>query len=608
MSGSVVVVRVVVHAPSATSVTLVVFDHDDRVVERRAMRREGDEWIGEVADGTVYGIVADGDGPGFDASKVLLDPRALEVRFPAGHDRDLARRRGAPNEGCSPLAIARAPGGVRPRRWSTRAPVVYEAHVRGLTRRRARDEAGTFPALIDELARLARLGFSVIELLPVHQFDPAEPNYWGYQPLAFGAVHRQYAAGVDAAAELAEVVAAAHEHLIEVWLDVVFNHTTEEDEHGPTYTLRGLADDMYYARHSDGRYVDDSGCGNTIDVSSAPAQELIVWALDRFADLGVDGFRFDLATILARHPPFIDRLSEWASRRGVRMVAEPWDITTYMTGRSFPGRDWMQWNDRFRDDVRRFVRGDDGMVAALQLRLSGSPDLFDHPMRSVNYVTAHDGFTMYDLVAYDRKRNDANGHGGADGAAENWSWNCGWEGDDGVPDDVAGLRARQLRNAWCLVALAHGVPMAVAGDEIGRTQRGNNNAYRLDDETSWVDWGRAERFGDLERFVGRLLALRHRHPVLAQDDWWGDAITWFGTDAGPDVSHHSRSVAWCVGDLYVMVNAWSEPLELTVQAHGPWRRAVDTSRPPPDDIPDTPAPLDDARYRVAPRSVVVLER
>ena len=240
----------------------------------------------------------------------------------------------------------------------------------------------------------------------------------------------------------------------------------------------------------------------------------------------------------------------------------------------------MQWNDRFREDARGFLRGEPGMLAALRQRVQGSPDLFDSPMESVNFVACHDGFTLYDVVAYDHKHNEDNGWSGADGASENRSWNCGWEGDDGVPDEVLALRRRQLRNAWCLLALSHGVPMAGMGDELGRTQGGNNNAYNQDNETSWVDWDRATEFADLERFVSALLAVRARHPVLAQPTFWGDAVRFSEPDA------EGRALTWQVGDLYVLANAWWEPVDVALEEPGPWRRVVDTSLEPPEDIVD----------------------
>ncbi len=483
--------------------------------------------------------------------------------------------------------------------------MVYEAHVRGLTRRAAGAHPGTYAALVDQLPRLVELGVSVVELLPIHQNDPAEGSYWGYMPLNFAAVHRQYAATADAAAELAGFADAAHRHDIEVWVDVVFNHTTEVDALGPTYHLRGLADTAFYRLREDGSYIETTGCGNDIDAESTLAQDLIMWSLDRLADLGVDGFRFDLAAVLSRSHTLIERLDRWAASRGVAMIAEPWDaVGNYQVGRAWPGDGWMQWNDRFRDDVRSFLRAEP-VASVLRQRVQGSPDLFDTPMESVNFVSCHDGFTLYDVVAYDHKHNEANGWAGMDGTGDNRSWNSGWEGDDGVPDDVMALRRRQLRNAWCLLALSHGVPMASMGDELGRTQGGNNNAYNQDNETSWVDWDRAEQFADLQHFVGRLLALRARHPVLSQTTWWGDdARFWELGD---------RTLAWQVGDLYVVANAWWEPvdapIELPIVGAGAWRRVIDTSLAPPEDVvgPDDAPPVG-TTYHVAPRTVIVLER
>jgi isoamylase len=577
-----------VAAPDARAVALVVFDSEFRPGPAQPLRRDGDDWVGELAEGTAYGLVADGEGSRFDPAMVLVDPRATEVVFP---------RAGGP------LGVARRPPPARPGRRATRAPVVYEAHVRGLTQLANVDHPGTYAALTGQLPRLAALGVSVLELMPVHQGDPTDGSYWGYMPLNFGAVERRYAASDDAADELAAFVAAAHDHDIEVWLDVVFNHTAEIDAAGPTYHLRGLADAAFYRLREDGSYIEASGCGNDLDFTSHAAQDLVMWALDRLADLGVDGLRFDLAAIVARDAGFVERLDRWAAGRGVRMIAEPWDAAgTYLLGRAWPGRGWLQWNDRFREDVRGFLRGEPGLVDVLQLRLQGSPDVFDSPLHSVNYVACHDGFTLYDLVAYDRKHNEANGQGGRDGSDHNRSWNCGWEGDDGVPPEVMELRRRQLRNAWCLLALAHGVPMFAMGDEFGRTQRGNNNAYNQDNETSWVDWARAAEFADLERFVTSLLALRRRHAALSQPDWWGDAAQWFGTDGPADLGPQSRSLAWTVGDVYVMANAWWEPLEFAIQVPGPWRRVIDTT------FPDSRPAEVGVSYVVGPRSVVVLER
>ncbi len=587
------VFAVSVFAPGAARVDAVL---DDATVVELHRERPLDDWVGEVPVGARYLLLLDGDRP-------VLDPRATEVWFPPGHSRAAARAGGEIDVAAFPRAVARPWPAPRPPRHTERPLLVYEAHVRGLTKRRERPDAGTFRAAIDELPRLRGLGVSVLELLPVHQFDPDEGNYWGYMPLVFGAVHRQYASSDDPTAELAELVEAAHDLEIEVWLDVVLNHTTEEHRGGPTYTLRALAEREYYVVDHDGHYLDDAGTGNVVDATSPSARRLIMEALDRFADLGVDGFRFDLAAVLARDADFVRAIGDWGDRRGVRLIAEPWDMARYLLGSDFPDDRWLQWNGEFRDDLRGFLRGEPGLVPAVANRLAGSPDLFVSPMRSLNFLTAHDGFTMYDLVSYDHRHNEANGWGNTDGHHDNRSWNGGWEGDDGVPDSVLALRERQMRNAMCLLLLGHGVPMFVAGDEFARTQLGNNNAYNQDNETSWIDWERAQEYADHERFVRRLVEIRGAHPILFDPDRWGDAMVLHGAGGAPDTSFESRSIAWSVDGLYVMANMWWEPVEFEIQQPGDWWIALDTTDP-------WSAPVGSragSHVTVGPRSIVVLE-
>ena len=306
----------------------------------------------------------------------------------------------------------------------------------------------------------------------------------------------------------------------------------------------------------------------------------------------------------------------------VRLVAEAWDLSAYLLGQVFPGIMWKQWNGRFRDDLRSFVKGDDATVPALMQRVYGSSDLFPdgpgdmyRPYQSVNFVTAHDGFCLYDLVAYDERHNEANGHGNADGTGDNRSWNCGWEGDADVPAEVLALRLRQMKNFAALLMLSNGVPMFVAGDEFGNTQGGNNNPYNQDNETTWLDWDRLETHRDLFEFFKAMIALRKRRRSIARSRFWRDDVHWFGTGGGPDLGPWSHSVAWHLsgaafdeGDLYVIANAHHEELVFEVQMPGPWRRIVDTSRPTGQDVCDGPAaPLvTQGKVRVGPRSVVVL--
>jgi glycogen operon protein len=588
---------IAVHSSGIPAVQARVDDGPRIALERDPVT--GD-WTGQVPIGSRYVIAASGD-------RLALDPRATEVWFPPGHSREANKHHRSVSDADFPRAVAAPWPTRRPQRHTTRPLVVYEAHVRGLTATRPRPDAGTFRAAIDELPRLADLGVSVLELLPVHQYDPDEGNYWGYMPLVFGAVHRQYAAGDRPAEELADLVSAAHDHDIEVWLDVVVNHTTEADRTGPNYSLRILDEREYYVVRPDGTYLDDAGTGNVIDAFSPQSRRLIMECLDRFADLGVDGFRFDLAAVLARDADFVRAIGDWGERRGVRLVAEPWDMARYLLGPDFPDQRWMQWNGEFRDDVRGFLRGEPGMVPLMVQRLAGSPDLFTSPMCSLNFLTAHDGFTMYDLVAYDHRHNEANGWDNTDGHHHNRSWNCGWEGDVDVPDEVMALRRQQLRNAVCLLLLSHGVPMFVAGDEFARTQGGNNNAYNQDNETSWLDWdGRGADWADHERFVRDVLAVRAAHPVLWDPERWGSRLATFGANGGPDLGHESRSIAWAVDGLYVMANMWWEPVEFTVQVPGDWRLVIDTTVDVVNAMESAPA--SGPAVTVGPRSIVVLRR
>ena len=581
---------------AARSAAVIVVDREEPRVPFAVFAMslaDGEMWtadipVGAIGDADLYGFCVEGPADGrtgsrFDPAKLLLDPEALEVWFPPEHDRDLARVVAAPTLGRSPFGVlpvaARAPAPVMPRgpRHALNDLVIYEVHVRGASVRSpnvAEPLRGTYAGLAAHADHIARLGITAIELLPVHQFDPAEGNYWGYMPLAWNALHNGYAvdpATVDA--EFRAMVTAFHERDIEVILDVVYNHTTEEDHVGPTYHLRAIDDGAYYVLHNDSSYRDDAGCGNVVRAAHPAAQRLVLDSLRRFIALGVDGFRFDLASLLGRsidgtvqtQSDCIDAITQLAAEHDVRLIAEPWDLSAYQVGDGFPGHTWAQWNGKFRDGCRSFLRAENGAAAEFAGRILGSPDLYPHdPGRSINFITAHDGFTLYDLVSYERKHNDANGQSGLDGTDDNRSWNCGWEGDDFavVPpgfdvDAVVELRLRQMKNAFVFLVLSAGVPMIVAGDEFAQTQHGNNNPHNQDNETTWLDWSRADDFVELTDFAATVIALRRSHGA--------GPIELYGVGADPDLEWTSHSIAWRRGDLYVMANAWWEPLTFAVQ-------------------------------------------
>jgi isoamylase len=497
----------------------------------------------DAVDGEPYSIYADGVGP-------LLDPSARRAAIADGVVTNIVQHQWP----SAPQLATRA-----------EQPVIYELHVKGF----AEDFAGT----IGKLPWLADLGVDVIELMPVHPFDAAA-NYWGYMPLVWGAVHEPYGDGVRAPAEsLSLLIHAAHAHGIEVWLDIVVNHTGEGDASLPTLSLRGLADDTSYRRRADGSYTDDSGCGNDVNPSDAEIRRLILEALDRFADLGVDGLRFDLASLLTRDDGgMVSAITAWGGRRGVRLVAEPWDLAAYQVGSTQWPAPWMQWNDRFRDDVRGFVRAEPGMVPALMQRLAGSPDLFgERPTPTINFVTAHDGLTLHDLtiVTSDHHR----------------SWDCGDE-----------LRPQMLRNYLTLLLLADGAAMFVMGDECGRTQHGEPNPYDVDSPLTWMDWARAAEWQALRGDVQRLIELRSTSSRRVR--------SFHGVGADVDGGWESRALAWSTDDLYVMANMWWEPLDFEVQQPGPWTEVFRTGPPVGADGGATSS----TTWTVGGRSIVVLRR
>ena len=502
------------------------------------------------------------------------------------------------------------------------------------------DKRGTYSGLIEKIPYLKDLGVTVVELQPVFQSDPQEGSYWGYMPLNFFSPHQGYADGEDrhdAVNEFKTMVRAFHEADIEVVLDVVYNHTTEGDQDGPTYSFRGIDNEAYYLLQEDKRfYRNDTGVGNVLECAHPYVRMVITDSLSFWArEMHVDGFRFDLASIFTRDsegkinlqdPPIITEIRVHPDLINVGLIAEAWDLSTYQLGKSFPGLFWHQWNGQFRDDVRSFVKGDPGNVATLMTRMYGSNDLFPddienvfRPYQSINFVTAHDGFCLYDLVSYNTKHNGANGNDNTDGTDHNLSWNCGWEGDDGVPDGVMDLRRRQVKNFCAILFLSNGTPMIRAGDEFMNTQKGNNNPYNQDNEITWLDWDLLEKNHDIFRFFKLMIAFRKDHPSLGRGRFWREDVKWYGVGERPDLSFNSLSLAFCLNgasegddDIYVMINGYKEDLRFTVQEGGArqWLRVADTGLPSPLDIMDRGGEesLKDLEYNVKARSVVLLRR
>ncbi len=468
-------------------------------------------------------------------------------------------------------------------------------------------------------------------------------NYWGYQPISFFAPNAAYSSRKGGSApvhEFKQLVRSMHEAGIEVILDVVFNHTAEGNDLGPAFSFRGIDNSIYYTLNPrTGEYLNYSGCGNTLNCNHPVVRELIAECLRYWVmEMHVDGFRFDLASILGRgqdgsvlqNPPLLETLAHDPVLANTKLIAEAWDAAGLYQVGTFPAWSrWAEWNGKFRDDIRRFVRAEPGMVRALATRLVGSPDLYQtssrEPYHSINFVTCHDGFTLADLVSYDRKHNETNGENSLDGANDNLSWNCGAEGPTRSPE-IRDLRNRQVKNFATILLLADGVPMILAGDEFGRTQHGNNNAYCQDNEISWIDWKLPKLNAGLHRFFQLLIAFRRRHSLLRTTSYLSLAgkaarkIEWHGVRLGePDWSHESRSLAMHLSGMsgsgsedhiYFIANAHWESHDFELPNTGlRWRRFVDTSLNTPDDITDLGAeePLvDDGHYRVAPRATVVL--
>jgi isoamylase len=654
----------------ATGVQLLLFEGVDDIHAARVIRldpsanRTYHYWhvlVPDVRPGQLYAYRVEGpfdpsSGMRFDPTKVLLDPYGRGVMVPEAYDRAAARGPGD-NAGTAMKSVvidvsAYDWEGDAPLRRPSSQTIIYEMHVGGFTRHPSSGvpdkTRGTFAGLLEKIPYLRRLGITAVELLPVFQFDsqdapPGLVNYWGYAPVSFFAPHQGYSSRRDplgAADEFRDMVKALHRAGLEVILDVVFNHTAEGDHRGPTQSFRGLDNTTYYILEADrSRYANYSGTGNTLNANHPIVRRMILDSLRYWVEtMHVDGFRFDLASILNRdesghvmpNPPVLWDIESDPALAGTKLIAEAWDAAGLYQVGSFVGDSWKEWNGRFRDDVRSFFRSEENTIEPFVDRLLGSPSLYGHKQRepeaSVNFVTCHDGFTLNDLVSYNRKHNEANGEDNRDGADDNRSWNCGVEGPTDNPD-IDTLRTRQVKNFLTVTMFSAGMPMMLMGDEVRRTQGGNNNAYCQDNETGWFDWTLLEKRADVHRFVAMLNARRilrdaeheRQRVALNQLIRQGD-ITWHGVTLDrPDWSPSSHSIAFTAKvtrervSVHVILNAYWEPLEFELppapdRGRHPWRRWIDTFLDSPHDITDwgdAPA-VPGHRYRAGPRSVVVL--
>jgi glycogen operon protein len=658
------------YSRNASGIELLFFDGEDDALPARVVsldpsaNRSYHYWhvfVPGLQAGQLYGYRVHGPfdpskGLRFDSSKVLLDPYGRGVAVPKNYSREASQEK-VVNTRTAMKSVVVDPRlydweGDKPLKRPSSQTIIYEMHVKGFTRHPSSGVSegtrGTFSGLIERIPYLQDLGISAVEFLPIFQFDaqdcpPGRVNYWGYAPVSFFAPHQAYSSRQDPLGpteEFRDMVKALHQAGIEVILDVVFNHTAEGDHRGPTLSFRGIDNNSYYVLESDrSRYANYSGTGNTLSTNNPIVRRMIVDSLRYWVEeMHVDGFRFDLASILARdstghvmsNPPVLWDIESDPALAGTKMIAEAWDAAGLYQVGSFIGDSWKEWNGRFRDDMRSFFCGEPGSLPRFADRMLGSHEIYRHKQReaeqSINFVTCHDGFTLNDLVSYSQKHNEANGEDNRDGGDDNRSWNSGVEGPTYDPE-IERLRNRQVKNFLTVTLLSLGLPMFLMGDEVRRTQHGNNNAYCQDNETNWFDWGLVTKHADVHRFAKLLIARRllrdasseRRRITLTQLISEG-FIGWHGVKLNePDWSIHSHSVAFSAelgreGLLaFFIFNAYWEPLDFELPLVGcsderQWCRWIDTSLDSPQDIVEwqTAPAVPGGSYRAGPRSVIVL--
>ena len=658
-----------VYARLAKSVELLFFDHKDAVHFSHSFELSDVEnrtayywhiFVKDVGVGQLYGFRVDGPYRAsqkmeFRPEKVLLDPYALLVERGDNFSRDAALGTVDNIDKCLKGVVVDIDDydwgcDCHPRHTFTKT-VIYEMHVGGFTSNPnsgvSADKRGTYAGIIEKIPYLKELGITAVELMPVYQFDPNEHhaglvNYWGYSPISLFSVHREYSSDQSLLGpinEFRDLVKALHAADIEVILDVVYNHTAEGDELGPTYSFRGFDSSDYYILSADNKhYMNFSGCGNTLNGTHSVIRRMIIDSLHFWVEkMHIDGFRFDLASILSRDEsgqPMISPPTLWSIDTDpilspIKLIAEAWDAGGLYQVGSLAGQRWREWNGHFRDDVRRFVKGDQGMINSFVSRLIGSPDIYGdrslEPAKSVNFITCHDGFTLADLVSYNDKHNLANGENNRDGCDHNFSWNHGVEGETSDPKIIK-LRNQQMKNLMVINLLSLGTPMLLMGDEMARSQKGNNNGYCQDNPDFWLNWEDLEKNSEQFRFTKALLDQRNvlelvcfdestrysLHDIIAQA-----GISWHGTELNkPNWGDNSHSIALeskhphCGVVTYIIFNAfWEEQkFELPISPTGKWSRAVDTSLTNGDDIyiKGDKKHCFSGHYLVAARSVVIL--
>jgi glycogen operon protein len=641
------------YSKSATGVELLLFEnHDDpepvqTIKLDSAINKTFHFWHVYVQDlnpGTFYAYRIDGpfetkeSGNRHNKNKIITDPYARGVS-----DKLWDRVAACTDEDNISSSLRTAIVDISDYDWEGDKPinrpmcesVIYEMHVSGFTNHASSktNSTGTFSAVIEKIPYLQDLGVTSIELLPIFQFDGNEvirkspmdgsdlKNYWGYSTLAFFSPHNKYCVSPEADSyirEFRDMVKALHKAGIEVILDVVFNHTDEGNHMGPTISFKGIDNATYYYLESNDKqyYSDFTGCGNTFNCNHPVSEKFIVDCLEFWVkDMHVDGFRFDEASILSRgengapltYPPVLWEIELNESLADTKIIAEAWDAAGLYQVGYFPGQRWAEWNGKYRDDVRAFVRGNPGIIGSVAARITGSADLYDKsgklPANSVNFINAHDGFTLNDLVTYNWKHNEANGEDNRDGQDENLSWNCGVEGPTDDPA-IESLRKKQIKNFFAILMLSQGTPMFVAGDEFRKTQNGNNNAYCQDNEISWLDWEFLENNKDMYRFVKKMIAFRQRYVELHRKRFFTGEINERGV---PDISWHGTTLnspgwddpfarvlsftlagLWDEYDFHIILNMYWEPLdfELPVIEGRRWHMVINTDADAPNDIVD----------------------